>query len=230
LGSVEAHGPHLPLATDTLLARDLCDAVRLDLTVQGKDHVVILPEVIYTPVECAQNFSGSVHIAPDPFRLYLIQILLAIRRWPIQRVVIVSVHLDPACLAAIRGAVEEAQRESGPPIAFPDLTQKPLALQLTAEFQHGGPHAGHFETALMLHSDRVNETKEVKRDLQRRLKKVDVNLGELIRQGKRDFKEMGGTEGYFGDPASATEDDGEEIFDVLTRIFVEAALGKSPAE
>jgi len=55
------------------------------------------------------------------------------------------------------------------------------------------------------------------------LTRVDVDLGAKIKGGAKNFEECGGDFAYFGDPASATKEEGERCLDLLRDIVVEAA-------
>ncbi|QXM26037.1 creatininase family protein [Elioraea tepida] len=48
VGATEAHGPHLPLGTDTMEAREICRRVALRLAAQGRE-VVIGPVIPSAP-------------------------------------------------------------------------------------------------------------------------------------------------------------------------------------
>src|SRR5699024_6576907 len=57
VGAVEAHGPHLPLGTDNLLAERVAEKVAT-----GVDGL-ILPTLSYGQVWSLQNFPGSINIS-----------------------------------------------------------------------------------------------------------------------------------------------------------------------
>ena len=52
------------------------------------------------------------------------------------------------------------------------------------------------------------------------------SLSEAILEGLSTFEEAGGPEGYFGDPARATPEEGSQTIQVLGRILAEAALAE----
>jgi creatinine amidohydrolase len=63
--------------------------------------------------------------------------------------------------------------------------------------------------------------KDLVRDNRMELPPNPVNLAELMKAGVRTFREAGAAEAYFGDPASATAQEGEHTYEILTRMVVE---------
>src|SRR5262245_29991273 len=60
LGAVEAHGPHLPLGTDILIAEAMARAGAELLSHSGYD-VVILPAMPVSPAPFAAAFAGTLN-------------------------------------------------------------------------------------------------------------------------------------------------------------------------
>src|SRR6266699_6531059 len=56
VGAVEAHGPHLPLATDVIIAETMARAAAARLATHGYD-AVLLPPLAYTAAEFAAGRS-----------------------------------------------------------------------------------------------------------------------------------------------------------------------------
>jgi creatinine amidohydrolase len=61
----------------------------------------------------------------------------------------------------------------------------------------------------------------------RLLPRLDVNLGRVIREGATSFVEIGGDRAYFGDPAAATAEEGDRLYDVLARQVAERVLSET---
>uniref|UniRef100_C5DAC6 Creatininase n=1 Tax=Geobacillus sp. (strain WCH70) TaxID=471223 RepID=C5DAC6_GEOSW len=68
IGAVEAHGPHLPLCTDTILAERL--AYRLAEKVEG----FVLPAMPYGQVWSLRDFPGSISISNETLIRFLVEI------------------------------------------------------------------------------------------------------------------------------------------------------------
>src|SRR5262252_10209304 len=63
VGALEAHGPHLPLATDVWIAEAMARAGADKLVARGLE-VLLLPALAYTTAPFAADFPGTVSIDP----------------------------------------------------------------------------------------------------------------------------------------------------------------------
>ncbi len=59
-GAIEAHGPHLPLGTDVIIADAMARAGAERLSARGLD-VLVLPPLALTPAPFASEFAGTLH-------------------------------------------------------------------------------------------------------------------------------------------------------------------------
>ena len=217
LGATEAHGPHLPLSTDVIIAEAMARSGAARLAARGVS-VAIVPTVALTPVPFAAAFAGSVGVRRETLVAVLEDLADALASHGFTRLALVSPHLDPAHLAGVYEAVETL-RGDGLRVAFPDLTRKPWALRLGDEFLSGACHAGRFETSIVL-----AERPELVRAAQKQLAPNPKSLSEAIRAGRGTFAEAGGPRAYFGYPADATAEEGRALVDTLGAILEEAAL------
>ena len=144
VGSVEPHGPHLPLATDTLLsdtaAMRACDA----LAAKGI-RAVVAPSIGYGVTDFAEGFAGAVSVPASLLTAMLRSIATSLLYDGWTRVCFVNSHLEPAHDAAGRAAVEGLP---GACVASP--LRRRWAKTLGEEFQSGACHAGRYETSLVL--------------------------------------------------------------------------------
>src|SRR3990170_2185741 len=85
-GSLEQHGPHLPLGTDFLAAAALADAVAERLPVP----VVVTPVLTAGLSEHHLAFRGTVTLPEDAFRSWIDAHIAALERIAIRRVAIFS--------------------------------------------------------------------------------------------------------------------------------------------
>src|SRR3954467_8873951 len=79
IGSTEAHGPHLPLSVDVVIAEEVCRRVGERLSAQNVASVVF-PAVAYTLTDFAAAFSGTVSLAADTARALMQGVLEGIVR------------------------------------------------------------------------------------------------------------------------------------------------------
>jgi creatinine amidohydrolase len=215
-GAIEAHGPHLPLDTDVIIAAAMARAAADRLAAAGR-HVLLLPALPFTPAPFAAGFAGTLSIRPETLAGLVADIGRSLAAHGVRTLAVANAHLDPAHLGALSDA-GDALRADGVAFVCPDITRRPLAGRLTPEFRSGACHAGCFETSIVLavRPDLVDEA------ARRALPPVDHSLSVAIRDGKRSFEEVGGDRAYFGDPAAATAAEGDASIAELGRILEEA--------
>lgn len=218
-GAVEAHGPHLPLDTDGIIARAMAREAAERLA-QGGVEAVILPTLSYASAPFAQAFPGTVSVNPMAITAVVLDAARAMGGHGARALALANAHLDPMHLGCLHHAVEEAAGQGLAPIAFPDLTRKPWALRMSDEFRSGAAHAGRYETSVVL----AERPDLVRDDVRRGLAPNPASLSAAIREGKLDFEAAGGPDAYFGDPAAATAEEGRETIGVLGAILEEAVL------
>jgi creatinine amidohydrolase len=216
-GATEAHGPHLPLSTDVIIADTAAIRAVRRLRREGREAIV-MPPLSYAVTEFAANFGGTVSLPVETARALVRDVILGTMRAGFAGVVVCSAHLEPQNLDAIRDAVREAN-EKGAKACFPDVTKKPHALRLGDEFKSGACHAGRYETSLVLASDPFL----VHNEIAEKLPANPSSLSTAIREGKQSFVEAGGPRAYFGYPAQASAAEGEGLYNTLADIYTTAA-------
>ena len=214
-GAVEAHGPHLPLVTDVVIAAAAAEAALPGLRRLGF-HPLLLPPLPYTAAPFAAGFPGTISVRPATFSALLGDIAASLERQGVAALVVVNAHLDPAHLASIR---DGARAHGGAmPVIHPDITERRWALRLTEEFKSGACHAGRYETSVVMAA-----APALVRDAARRgLPEVPASLSAAIRDGAATFEDAGAGDAYCGDPAAATREEGESTVAVLGQIVVDA--------
>lgn len=223
VGSTEAHGPHLPLNTDSLIGEAV--AARAAAALERRGLVALhFPPIHYAVTDWAGSFSGSVSIPAETAIELVLATCKAARAMGFDRVVIFTAHLEPGHIASLREVVrrygEALGEPPGQPLIFPDTTRRALAARLTPEYQSGSCHAGQYETSLVL----ALRPELVRWELARALPAHPVPLAERIRAGARDFRECGMDQAYCGEPAAASAAEGEASLAVLAELVVEAVL------
>jgi creatinine amidohydrolase len=217
VGAIEAHGPHLPLETDVIIAQAMARAGAARLSARGM-RVVVLPPLTYTSAAFARDFAGTLSLRPETVTATVTEIAGSLRRHRFAVLAVANAHLDPAHLASLEAAAAAIGREPGLPVAFPNLAAKPWALRLSDEFRSGACHAGRFETSIVL-AERPELVREAKMAA---LPANPASLSRAIRDGKQSFEEAGGARAYFGYPAKATAEEGRATIEVLGEILDEA--------
>lgn len=88
LASLEQHGPHLPLATDSLLAERLAH----DVAERLHGPVVVAPVVRGGLSTHHLAFPGTVTVPPDAYRALVVSFLEGLERMGIERIAVFSSH------------------------------------------------------------------------------------------------------------------------------------------
>jgi len=215
VGSTEAHGPHLPLNTDVIIAEEMAVRAARMLEARG-EKALVLPPVAYSVTDFSEGFTGSVSIRAETATALVTDILLSLVKQGFRRIAIANAHLEPAHIATLRAACETVKTETGVEIAFPDVTRRRWAQMLTEEFQSGACHAGQYESSLVMSARPELVREEIRLALEPKL----ISLSQAIRAGARRFTEIGGDQAYFGAPAAASAEEGGRIFDILAGMIV----------
>jgi creatinine amidohydrolase len=219
IGAIEAHGPHLPLDTDVRIAREMAVRAAALLERDGLP-VLVLPAIAYGVSFVGTCFPGTSPADPAAFEAYLRSVLVHLGAQGYRAIGICNAHLEPAHVAAVRAAAEAAQSATGVPIAFPDKREERWAARLSDEFQRGARHAGSYETSLLL----AATPEAVRLAALEDLPPLWIDLPAQLRAGARTFAEAGSPLGYFGDPARASAEEGEQLFAALAQMVREAVL------
>jgi creatinine amidohydrolase len=216
VGSVEPHGPHLSLVTDTEIS--LGAAERAAARLRGHNlEVVIAPAVAYGVTDCAAGFTGAVSIPSGVLTAYLAAVVDGFLGAGAAHVCLVNNHLEPAHDQAVR-AVLDGRPAARVSVACP-LTRK-WARTLSDEFKSGACHAGRYETSLALARDPTLCDESARQGLP----EVPVSLSDKLKAGITTFADMGLERAYAGAPAAATAAEGEELFRKLADMVVGEVL------
>jgi creatinine amidohydrolase len=221
VGAIEAHGPHLPLDSDVVIATAMARAGAKRLSARGHG-VLILPSLAYTPAQFGAGFNGTLSIAGITLTALIVDLARSLSDQNFRLLAIANAHLDPEHLTALHEAVKLSRADRLVPVIFPDLTRKPWGSRLGEEFKSGACHAGQFESSIVM----SEQPDRVRNDVRRSLKANPSSLSKAIKAGKRTFAEAGGARAYFGDPAAASAEEGRRTIDVLGGILEEAVLAE----
>ena len=215
LGAIEAHGPHLPLETDTLLSLELARRAGEALIAIGT-NAVIAAAIPFSVADYASGFAGTLSLPPATALALIRDVGIGLHRMGFTSLCFVNSHLDPAHAAVLREAKSAIEAATHSKVAFPDQLEPRWGRTLSEEYKRGACHAGSYETSLLMVSDRASV-----RDAERaHLPKLDINLAFAMKDGKRTFEEAGALRAYFGDPASATVEEGEWLYQRLVTMVV----------
>ena len=197
LGSVEQHGHHLPLGTDTAVA---CAAAQA--AVGALDGVLLAPALAYGASGEHEGFPGTVSIGTEALTGLLVEYGRSACRWA-GRVLLVNGH--GGNLEALRSAVPLLRAEGRDVAWFP------------CGVPGGDAHAGRTETSLMLHVEPESVLGE--RAVAGETAPIDELLPRLRVAGVRGVSPTG----VLGDPAGASADEGAALLGAIVDRLVAAA-------
>ncbi|MFT4289359.1 mycofactocin biosynthesis peptidyl-dipeptidase MftE [Nocardioides sp.] len=205
LGSVEQHGPHLPLDTDTVIARAVAEELGALL---GAD---VTPAVGFGASGEHQSFPGTISIGTEALTAVLVELVRSATTWA-ARVIFVNGH--GGNLEAVRRAVSQLRAEGH------DVSWVPCATH------DADAHAGRTETSLMLHLDpqRVQAARASAGNT--------APLTELLPTLRASGVAAVAPNGVLGDPAGASAEEGRDILHAMVRLAHDIVrdVDASPAE
>ena len=197
LGSVEQHGHHLPLGTDTAIACAVAEAASPGLS------ALLAPALAYGASGEHEGFPGTISLGTEALTGLLVEYGRSACRWA-GRVLIVNGH--GGNLDALRAA-GTLLREEGRDVAW-----------YPCGIPGGDAHAGRTETALMLHV----EPESVRRD--RAVAGATEPIASLLPRLRAEGVHGVSPNGVLGDPAGATAGEGADLLERLAARLV-AAVG-----
>jgi creatinine amidohydrolase len=196
LGSVEQHGHHLPLGTDTAVA---CAAA--EAAVPSLDGVLLAPALAYGASGEHEGFPGTISIGTDALTGLLVEYGRSACRWA-GRVLIVNGH--GGNLDALRSAVPLLRSEGRDVAWFP------------CGVPDGDAHAGRTETSLMLHVEPGGVSAD-------RRAGETAPLGDLLPRLRDEGVRSVRPTGVLGDPAGASAAEGARLLGEIADRLVAAA-------
>lgn len=216
VGSTEPHGPHSPLATDPIISIGICERVARRLADDPELRALILPTLSYAVTRYTADFPGAIHVEEETLEQMVVDVCTSLARQGFPHVVVVNNHFEPEHVQTLHRSLDRLE-EQGIRAGYLDLTRKTRAERLTEEFRLGECHASRYETSLVL----AQYPHLVDREAMAGLEYLPISLPKVIAAGMKNFGEMGLSRAYCGDPASATAEEGEEIYGILVELTVD---------
>ena len=224
-GTVEQHGPHLPLSTDFVTASEFSErAVR-----NVSPDAILLPTVHYGYNEHHMDYPGTVAIPGQDFIHYTANIGLSLVRHGFDKILYVNGHGSnrPFLEIAAREVCNRTDAFSALVSWWSLIPGEILKRELTSEFPGGVSHACEMETSVLLYlrPDLVDMSKAV-RDFGFPATKYlwrDVRSSSPVVVNEQWSRHS--RTGIQGDPTLATPDKGRVITDAvvdnLSQVLIE---------
>jgi creatinine amidohydrolase len=205
LGSVEQHGPHLPLDVDTRVAVRVAGAAAESST---GGTLLLAPALAFGASGEHETFPGTVSIGTETLRVLLVEFGRSACRWA-RRVVFVNGH--GGNLEALRDAVALLRAEGRDAAWF------------GCRVAGGDAHAGRTETSIMLALDPAVVRPE------RARRGNTTPLAELMPAMRAGSVRAVSPSGVLGDPTGASAAEGHDVLTAITAALTAALARWTPA-
>jgi creatinine amidohydrolase len=221
LGSIEQHGPHLPLGTDHMIAGTLARGLAARL-----EDAVALPALA---IGCASehlDFPGTLHLEPDTLEAILRDLLRSLTRHGFERAFVFTAHggnvdaldeMRARLVAATPGLTLRIETD-----LRVGAMQSRVVQSESLAADSAGPHAGEYETSVVA----MLRPGSIRRKALRPGRVVSPGEGQaLFYPSLRPNTESG----VLGDPSLASAERGERYLrawlDLLEQAYREAFPG-----
>jgi creatinine amidohydrolase len=200
VGSVEEHGEHLPLGTDSIQPEYVA------LEVARKTGCLIAPPFRYGIVNAGRNFPGSLTIQFNTLFNVAKDILSELSRNGFNRIIVLSGHAGSSHMVALRLAAQEVIRQNGEEngkqhTRIMVLSDYDFASELAEELSVSNDgHAGTIETARVM-AIRPDLIKTKGKPGHYEMPRFEISL----------HPEKYFPNGVHGDPTNATAEKGQKI-------------------
>lgn len=243
-GVIEQHGPHLPCGTDVYLPSTSVRRIRRELGTRGI-RSLIMPPYYWGVNAVSASFPGSYNVRPQVTQDLVADVVAGLARDGFRHVFCFSGHGDALHNQTVYAAANLASQVTGIDVSFVAETAliERLGLHVTdaqltvldpldggdvlpaAEPQAAYPdlHAGCWETSNMM----AAVPALVREDERAALVPTNLDASELglWRRGALEARQMT-PDGYLGDPARATTEQGRRQLDRHAALAAEAIAGR----
>lgn len=231
VASIEQHGPHLPVMTDTRLGHEI--AVRAARKAYPKRPTVVAPVVWSGLSEHHMAFGGTLTLSQDTFRAVLRDLITAITRHGFRDIVISNSH--GGNIIATQALLDDLAPNSPATLVFTTyVTEAGSAMGAPLEDQDNLMHAGEAETSMMMavEPDLVDDSD---------LASLNVPVGnspDFLRAGQGSYRwrplAHATPNGVLGYPEKANPSKGEQLFeigaDAIARLITDPETWAAPSD
>lgn len=214
IAATEQHGPHLPLATDRLIAEHFMRGLEESLS----ERILILPTVSVGCSEHHMDFCGSLTLTHEHFTAQVLDILGAAASHGFTHLALFNAHGGNIAVGQV---ILEIFGRRHPEVQVVMMTWWQLAADALLTLNETGPggvgHACEFETSLMLliAPQLVRQEAIPENGLQPTYAWAE---SDMLRRGAaslyRPFRTMT-RNGVVGEPRAASADKGRQISDIV---------------
>lgn len=221
VGSVEDHGPHLPLDTDNFLIWSICE----EAARRAEGDILLMPLIPYGFETHHMDFPGTIDIHMEHMLHFVLDVTKSVARHGFTRILLADGHGSnmPILDLVARRTIIETEALCAP-FLWPSLALGDIR-QVRESGRGGMSHACELETSVYLYLDqeRVQMSKAVREMDQ---PDSDYIWSDLLNPGPvrmMDIWTRFSKSGVNGDPTLATVEKGRVIFEAVVQNFVRFA-------
>lgn len=218
IGSVEDHGPHLPLDTDNFLIWTICE----EAAKRSGGDMLLMPQIPYGYETHHMDFPGTIDIRPEHLMHFMLDITRSVAHHGFKRILIADGHGSNMPILDL--VARQTNLETGALCAafiWPSLAPDAIA-GIRQSGLGGMAHACELETSVYLHLDaprvRMDKARAELGMPESEFMFMDLMKGSpvlLMDEWTRFSKS-----GVSGDPTLATPEKGKVVFDAVVDAFV----------
>jgi creatinine amidohydrolase len=208
LGSVEQHGPHLPVGTDTFIP------IKVAWRVAERAKVLVAPPIYYGNSLSMADMNGVFTVTPDTLASLLFDLCKSFARQGFKKIVFINGHGGNKQVLNFIG--QKARMETGALIVRIDWWNI-VAEEIPQIVEKVVVHADEGETSMMLacRPELVDMTKAEKDDTYEKLEKAltggkPKNMPQVFLPFQKESKT-----GLMGDATKASKEKGEKILNAV---------------
>ncbi|MDH7517750.1 MAG: creatininase family protein [Candidatus Thermoplasmatota archaeon] len=224
INPMEEHGPHLPVGTDYLTAKDaVVEAIKILNEKNPSLNYVLLPPIPVGYCKFNTDFPGSLSVSGKTVRDIVYGIGSSLANHGFKYLVICSYHMAIGHLKGIYSAMKKLESKYGMKVCEP---WGPYFYNNETEKRE--PKLG-FDTSKEVHAC-FRETSLMKYQYPYLVDESYKNLQSIYRDMRsprtisKKFKELGLKDGYIGSPARADADYGRWYFNETVNTYVRCTL------
>ncbi len=208
LGSLEEHGPHLPLGTDTIQVEEILRIV------EKETNVFIAPAINYGVCRSTEQHIGTVGISPTTLRLLTKDLLGALMNQGFKAIFFISGHAGKLHSFSVIEACEEFLKDNHNVRIFYFSELELISNDVFSFIETSyDSHAGEIETSRMLY---INPSL-VKGDFKKLAPdRPNFPQGEILKDKVGHWKS-----GIWGDPTKAEKGKGEKSLYLSAKKIIE---------